>query len=463
MAATVALIYPRFKYPSGDFSLGLAYIGAYLNKHLPDVDVTLIDTTHHPSLGYLRNRLAASKPDVAAIYADTMMFEDAVKVAFACKEHGIRVILGGPHPTIAPEQTLSVSAVDAVCIGEGERTAKEYVACVLEDGNLENVKGIWFKRNGDVIRNPPRPYIEDLDDLPFPAVGLYETERYIKGFVQLESYRPNMRGMSIIASRGCPFRCGHCQPTLSLLFGPRARIRSPRNVVDEILHLKARYRLEAFYFQDDTLTVFKGWIREFCTLLIEEQVGMTWACNTRADTCDGELLALMSRAGLVKVKVGIESVTDRIRNGMYNKNVSLRQVDLLIREARSIGVQVAGFFMLGAPTETVEEINDTIRYAVRSDLVEANFSITTALPRTGLWDASREQGWKLPERLDEYDYYRARRPSAARGEVSPARLEQLRRKAILMFYLHPKRIRRTLAMPLGRAGVARLMVKLKRW
>jgi len=463
MAIKVALIYPRFAYPSGDFSIGLASIGASLRKHIAGIELSLIDSTFHPGLSHVRGRLAAERPDIAAIYSDTLMFEDAVKVARACKELGALVIVGGPHPTILPELTLAVDAIDAVGIGEGEETAREFVECVSEGKNLDSVRGIWFKRDGKVVKNPPRPTAQDLDALPFPAVDLYETERYIKAFVQLDSYLPNLRGMSLVASRGCPFQCGYCQPTLTRLFGSKLRIRSTKSVVEEILLLRDRYALDAFYFQDDTLTVFRDWIRDFCSRMIQERVGMVWACNTRADTCDDELFSLMRRAGCVKIKVGIESVTDRIRNGIYRKNISMGQVDALTRSASGAGIQVAGFFMLGAPTETIEEMNDTIRYAVASGLVEANFSIATALPLTDLWETARQMGWNLPDHFRSYDYYKATRPSLAHDDVSRRTLDRLRRKAVLQFYLHPKRIGKLLSSLSSRTGVTRLRMKLKRF
>ena len=463
MKKRIALVFPRLKYPGGDFSLGLAYVGAYLRKHVADLELSLIDTTYHPRLDHVRERLRVLQPDIVGIYTDTLMYEDAVKVAAICKQHGAQVILGGPHATLLPESTIANAEVDAICLGEGEETAREYLECFYGERDFERVRGIWFKRGGAVVRNQPRAPVADLDSLPFPAVDLFETERYIEAFVQLDSYKPNLRGMSLIVSRGCPFRCTYCQPTLTSLFGAKVRMRSPRNVVDEIKELKARFNLGAFYFQDDTLTVYGSWLREFCALLIRESVGIVWACNTRADTWSIELLTLMKQAGLVKLKVGIESVTDRIRNGIYEKNVTLDQITGLIREANALGIQVAGFFMLGAPTETLPEIRDTIRFAVRSGLAEANFNITTVLPGTFLEARARECGWLLPETTGGCDYYKVSRPGLAAGDLSPKRLERLRRTAVLLFYLRPGRL-----MPIVRSlftgmGVRRLLIKLRRF
>lgn len=463
MKKRVALVFPRLRYPSGDFSLGLAYVGAALRKHVDDLELSLIDTTFHPHLDYVGERLRQLQPDVAMIYADTLMFEDAVKVAQICRRQGVHVILGGPHATLLPESAIAPAAVDAICLGEGEVTAREYLECFYGGGDFEGVRGVWFKRGGAVVRNPPRAPVADLDALAFPAVDLFETENYIAAFLQLDSYKPNLRGMSLIVSRGCPFRCSYCQPTLTAMFGAKIRMRSPRNVVDEIKELKRRYDLEAFYFQDDTLTVYPGWLREFCALLVHERVGIVWACNTRADTWSVELLTLMKQAGLVKLKVGIESVSDRIRNGIYRKNIGLDQITGLVGEANALGIQVAGFFMLGAPTETLEEVRDTIRFAVRSGLAEANFNVTTILPGTFLEETARELGWRLPETTSGYDYYKAARPVMAAGDLSPRRLERLRKTAILLFYLRPRRLIPLVGSLFTGTGLRRLLVKLRRF
>jgi len=459
----ITLILPRFKYPSGDFSLGLAYIGSYLKSNIKDLEISLIDATYHPTFKYVKEQLKKNKPDIVGIYADTLMFEDAIKVAKICKELKINVILGGPHPTIIPESSIEIKEVDAICIGEGEITFKEYVEEFYKKKDFKKVSGIWFKKNKKIIKNKPGKIIDNLDKIPFPAIELYNIEDYIQNFIQLDSYKSNLRGLGIIASRGCPFQCSYCQPTLKCIFGAKLRIRNPRNVVDEIKIIKKKYNLDAIYFQDDTLTAFKKWMNEFCEILIKEKVNVMWACNTRADTYDIEMLKLMKKAGLVKLKVGIEAITDRIRNGIYKKNVSREQIDNLIRDANKEGIQVAGFFMLGAPTETIKEIKDTIRFAVKSDLMEANFSITTPLPKTTLWDLAKEKGWKMPKKFSDYDYYKAIRPSMAKEDIKKEQLERLRKIAVLLFFLHPKRSIKIILSLFTSTGIKRLLLKLKRF
>ncbi len=462
----VVLVFPRFKYPSGDFSIGLAYIGAYLREHIPSLKLSVLDTSFNSDWLYIHEFFEIKKPDIVGIFTDTLMFKDALGVAKAAKSFGANIILGGPHPTILPDSCFNNDFVDAVCIGEGELTMADYVAAFYGGKGLSGVNGIWFKKDGQLVKNPPRPAIEDVNTLPFPAYDLFNMEVYTNNFVQLDSYSPNLLGASVIVSRGCPYMCAYCQPTLKKIFGPKMRIRSPQKAVEEIKILSEKYNVQAIYFQDDTLTAFKEWIKEFCELMVKERnsgLDIVWACNTRADTIDFETLAMMKDAGLVKLKVGIESITDRIRNGIYKKNVSREQINRLMADCKKLGIQLTGFFMLGAPTETEKEVKDTIRFAASSSFIEANFSIATPLPETFLYDFVKENNWNLPDDFGKYDYYKTTRPKMALDEINPEKLEKLKKLAYLYFYLHPKRILATAKATFGVKGVKKALLKLKRF
>lgn len=453
----ICLVFPRFKYPSGDIPLGIAYLASYLKQK--GIDVFVIDTTFNPNFEYVVEQLRNIKPDIVGIYMGSLMYNDALKVAKIAKETGSNVIVGGPHPTILPETVINNQYVDAICLGEGELTLEEYITNISEGKSLKGVKGVWFKENGRIVKNVPREPFSDLDELSFLSLDFFDIETYIKNWVQLDSYNPNLRGISLIVSRGCPFSCSYCQPTLRKIFGPKVRIRSAKKIVEELKLLKKKYKLNAFYFQDDTLTVFKEWIREFCELMIEENVNMKWACNTRADTTDREMLKLMKKAGLVKVKVGVEAASDRVRNDIYKKGVTLNQINNFIDVAKKEKLQITGFFMLGAPSETEEEIKKTVNFAVHSRLDEANFSITTPLPETTLYSMVENRMGTLPTNFEEYDYYRV--TGLRISEVDEQKLNRYKKKAILEFYLHPKRIFNTAKIVL--LSINKTLLKLKRF
>ena len=277
----------------------------------------------------------------------------------------------------------------------------------------------------------------------------------------MESVDPNLRGLPVIASRGCPFNCAYCQPTLRRIFGKKLRIRTPQNVVDELLILKEKHNIGGFYFMDDTFTALKPWVMEFSRLLIENNVNMQWMCNTRADTYDLEMLKIMKESGLVKVKVGIESICERIRNDIFKKNVPRDKINSLIRDCRELGIQVSGFFMIGTPTETRREMLKTIRFAASSDLREAVFTITTPLPETFLYDQARQNKWAIPKNYEDYDFYKAGR-YLEESNVNWRALERYKILAYTLFYLHPKRILNTLGMILSPSGFRKMILKIQR-
>lgn len=430
---------------------------------MPDTRVNLIDSTYYPTLDHIDSEFQKHPADVAGIFMDTLMYQDALDAAEIAKKHSAFTIVGGPHPTILPDTVIENSNVDAICIGEGEETFAEVVQALSNNAPLDAIRGIWFKRNGHVVKNSPRAPIEDLDRLPFPDIEIFDVERYIQNFIQLDSFTTNLRGMSVIVSRGCPFQCSYCQPVLTEIFGKRFRIRSPKNVAKELKVLRTKYNLDAVYFQDDTLTVSKQWMSDFCDAMLDTEVNLKWACNTRADLMDPETLSKMKSAGLVKLKVGIESINDRIRNGIYKKKVTRDQIKNLIDMTKKTGIQLTGFFMLGAPGETRREMLQTIKFAANSGLTEANFSVTVPLPQTGLYAYAREKGATMPDCFGDYDYYHAVRPAMLEGDIAPKRLELLKKIAYLSFYFHPKRFVHTMKTICGLKGFMKLIQKLKRF
>ena len=458
----IALVFPRFRYPSGELPTGLATIAAYLREQIPGLDLTIIDTSFQPSFSFIDQRLAGFKPDITGIFMDVLLAPNAIRAAALAKRHGSLVIVGGPHATMAASEVIAEASIDAVCLGEGEITFKEYAAAFYAGRNFSEVAGIWYKADGRIHRNPPRPLIQDIDSLPSPAFDLLDMTGYIDNFFQLDSYRPDARGISMTVSRGCPYDCSFCQPTVRKTLGRKVRIRSPRRVADDIRHLQSRYGINAFFFADDLIAAVPGWLEDFSRELIDRGIRIDWACNTRADTLDYPTLKQMKAAGLVKIKIGIESISDRIRNDIYNKRIGRDHIDRLLDDAQALGVQVFGFFMLGAPTETAREVWRTIQFAAGSSLTEALFSVTTPTPGSALYDRLVAGGWRPPADLNDYDFNHVRRPKMSDREISPLLLALLRKIAYLRFYLHPSRIGTTLRSLRGPGGMKKLLLKLNR-
>ncbi|MFP4446727.1 MAG: B12-binding domain-containing radical SAM protein [Desulfosudaceae bacterium] len=458
----IALVFPRFRYPSGELPTGLATLAAYIRRQIKDTDIRIIDTSFAPSLGYIEQFLADFTPDITGIYLDVLLAANGLAAARMAQKYGSTVIAGGPHATMAAEDIIREAAVDAVCLGEGEETFREFIEAVYRGGDFSGISGLWYKAGGRIHKNPPRELIEDMDALPAPAYDLFDIPKYMDYFFQLDSCRPDARGISLTVSRGCPYNCTFCQPTVKTTLGAKVRIRSPERVIDDIRFLHDNYGLNAFFFADDLIAVVPGWLEKFSRELVRQKMNIAWACNSRADTLAYPVLQTMKAAGLVKIKIGIESISDRIRNGIYHKKISEEDILSLIDAAERLDIQVFGFFMLGAPTETFGEVWQTIRFAARSGLTEALFSITTPTPGSALYNRLVTQRWTPPTRLDDYDFNRVRRPRMSRVEIGPAALFLMKKIAYLYFYLHPRRWRKTLGLMRGRGGTRKMWLKLKR-
>jgi radical SAM superfamily enzyme YgiQ (UPF0313 family) len=422
---------------------------------MPNVDVSILDTTFNSSFEYVKTFLTEQKPDIVGIYFDTIMFDDGLKIVKIAKKLGIFVIAGGPHATVMPE-TL-IDNVDAVAIGEGEEIVKNLIE---NFPNLRKVKGIFYKENGRIRKNLPQPRIDNIDNLEFPARDLLEMEKYINNWHFLDSVDVNLRGTNIIASRGCPFNCSFCQPTLRTLFGNIVRKRSPENVIKEINQIVNQYDLDGIFFHDDTFTINRDWIIKFCDLIKKEKLEILWGCNSRVNTIDKELMQIMYKAGLRELHIGIESGSQRILDEIYQKGIKLEDAKKVISMTKEVGINTLCFFMLGAPTETKEEIWKTINFASSLDANEVTFSITTPLPKTRLYDIVKEN-YTISEDFSDFDYYSKR--AFYDKNLDFYKLKKLQRIALLKFYTNPKRWRYTFKHVTSIKGIRKMMIKLKRF
>ncbi|MHA1791212.1 MAG: B12-binding domain-containing radical SAM protein [Promethearchaeota archaeon] len=456
----VLLIYPRFKYPTGDPPLGLLYVASFLRKSYKEgLDLDLFDATFNPSFDELTRLIIEKKPDIVGIYCNTLMFQDVLKIAWISKIGGAITVIGGPHPTIKPESFSACSDVDFIVVGEGERIFLDIVKHVGE--GLDFPSDVLVSRSGKalVLRAKGKPLVDNLDDLPFPCHELLDMEKYIENWFQMDIVNPDLKGTNIIASRGCPYQCSYCQPTLKMLFGKRVRIRSPENVISELKYLKRRFGLNSFIFADDTPTFFKSWMEDFCNLLIDEGLDFIWGCNTRVGLLDDGLLKLMYRSGFRRLMVGIESANQRILDDYYNKGIKASDVLPFCRMVKMNRIRIFGYFMLGAPTETLDEINRTINFAFTLPIDEATFSITTPLPGTYLAEKFRSAGLLADDDFSSLDYYRS---SGKISSISSRTLRRLQRVAFLKFYLHPRRWRYLINSFLKYSGLKKSFLKIQR-
>ncbi len=372
-------------------SLGLAYIAAVLEKAGHQVYYLDCSAQHYTVEDTRQVLRLYENIDFVGLTATTPLINNALAIAQVAKEifPAVKTVFGGVHPSVLPEEVLSHPQVDFVVVDEGEETMAELVV----SENFKEVPGLGYKENSKIFKNPSRPLIKDLDAIPPPAYHLLPMDKY---YPAVGSYK-RLPAMILFATRGCPGRCTFCYRT----FRGVVRKRSARNIINEIKILQRDYGIKEVAFYDDTFTLFKDVVREFCDIIIREKIDVTWSCFTRVDQVDEELLRAMKKAGCHLILFGVESADEQILANI-NKRISLAQVVQVVKAARKIGIETRASFMFGNQGENEETIKKTIDFAIKLDPDEVQFNITTAYPGTELFDWAKERGYIKSFNWDDY-------------------------------------------------------------
>ncbi|MCW4047437.1 MAG: B12-binding domain-containing radical SAM protein [Candidatus Bathyarchaeota archaeon] len=395
--AHVTLVNPPYpvEAPQAIFiPLGISYLAAVLEENGFEVDV--IDC---PISRMTQNELEAEfkkrQPDIVGVTSATVTYLPALEVVKAAK-HALPnclTLMGGPHVTVMDEQTLSENPeVDIIVRGEGEQTMLE-LAKLVSDRSLQNlgeVAGITFRKNDQIIRTPDRPFIKNIDVLPFPAHKHFEVNKYrILG----KMYLP------IITSRGCPFQCAFCLS--SRMCGRGFRARSPSKVVDELEWLRDKYGAEAYTFYDDTFTFDVKRALAICDEMKNRKVNLPWDCRTRVDRISKEVLTKLRNANCQLIHFGIESGSQKMLNAM-KKGTTVEQNATAIKWAKEVGMSVAISVVIGYPGETPEMMKQTIDFIRRTEPDYVYMCEAVPYPGTELYNLVKELGWEMPASWNQY-------------------------------------------------------------
>jgi radical SAM superfamily enzyme YgiQ (UPF0313 family) len=333
-------------------------------------------------------------PDIIGFSTNTFNATTSNALSEAVKRQlpNTKIVYGGFHATLNPVKILKAYPfVDIIVRGEGEFTMLDIVNSVEKNSSLEGVKGVTYRDNGKIKNNPERPVIEKLDDLPYPDRNLL-SHRYCS---EMYGFRFKTGKFTlVIGSRGCPYECRFCCQWV--MWKRRCRIRSPQNIVDEISYL-ASQGYTRFAFADDTLTVNKKNVIELCRLMRKEKLDFIWYAETRVDNVSDEMLKAMKDAGCDAIQYGIESAVPRILE-YYRKHITPSMVEQAIKKTAKVGLDSVGAFILGAPTETKEEMWQTILFAEKIPLTVPHLNILFASPGMPIWDDLVEKGYIDPEK-----------------------------------------------------------------
>jgi len=352
-------------------------------------------------------------------------------------------VAGGTHPSFLAEQCMTTSQLDFIVLAEGELALARLLDALREAGSLEKIPGLAFRADGKVVVNHQAEYIDELDRLPFPARELFPVEDYFRINVPMQALSRSRRNLAIATSRGCPYRCQFCSSTVH--WGNRYRARSVEKVLLELSELKDKYRIEEVKFEDDNLTSDKERARRIFRGMIDAGLNLNW--NTPNGiavwTLDEAMLELMKESGCYEITVAVESGDPWVLKNLVKKPVNLEKTREMVEVIKRLGIETNGYFIIGFPGETREQIMNTVNYARSLELDRCYIFIFTPLPGTPLAKMAMNQG-KLPA---DHDFENANNyflPRLALSEVAPDELLKIHRRAfwsinLALLYKHPLR------------------------
>ena len=424
--------------------MGLGYLAGALIAAGYD-DVTIFDAEVEDET--VAAHLERERYDIVGISSPTPLIYEAWEAAAEAKKHGAITVLGGPHLTLMPDESMQRPEVDLVVRGEAEDTIVEIVRA-LESADPQSglpvdrfaaIAGLSYRNaEGEIVHNPPRPLRRDVENIPWPAYHLFKIERYTNLQPLTDGLDPHARSYTLLTSRGCPHQCIYCSKPIT---GNTWRARSPEDVVAEWGYLVREMGATEIGITDDVWNLRLDRAKEICRLLIAEGLNhVPWVTvhGMRVDNTDAELFRLMKQAGCKRVGFGVESGNQAVLDAI-KKRQTLDQVRRAFRDAKAAGLQTMGFFIFGLPADTEETMEDTIRFALELDPDLANFMIAAPYPGTELWEIARRDGRLFSTDWRDYAIHDER----ARYELPTLPPELVERKwheAYRRFYLRPGRI-----------------------
>ena len=450
--------------------MGLGYLAGALLAHGYQVDIW--DAAVEEEIETLDQRLARDPYDVAGISAPTPLIVNAWEAAATAKKHGAITILGGPHLTLMPHESMQKPQVDLVVRGEAEQTIIEIMHALETDPGINETRdqetespsdsatstprffdpgagwgeilGLsWRDLDGKIRHNLDRPLTEDLDAIPFPAHHLYKIERYTNLNPLTDGLDPNARAYTVVTSRGCPYKCTYCSKPIT---GDTWRGRSVENVVAEWRWLVEDLGATEIGVTDDIWNLDRGRAKDLCQALIDNQLNhVPWVTihGMKVNNTDQELFNLMKAAGCKRVGFGVENGDDWMLRHVIKKGQTVDMVRQAFRWAKNARLQTMGFFIYGMPGETEESMEKTTQLALDLNPDLAHFLMAAPFPGTEMWEILEKHGQVFSHNMD-WSQLAIQDDEAhfAFGDLDKETVERKWHEAHRRFYLRPSRIAR---------------------
>lgn len=383
------------------FPLGLTYIASYLERYGGLSDIKVLDG----NVEDIDRGVKKYKPDIIAVSATSKDFSRATRLADKVKlKHGIPLMLGGVHISLLPDSLPK--SFDVGIIGEGEQTSLELMQTFEKHGSfkkseLEKIDGIVFNDGKNMVITKPRKPIQPLDIIPYPKRDLFNIKYYLntKLIRGIET-----KDLHMLTSRGCPYRCVFC-PSSALWKG--IRFFSPEYVVGEIKELVEKYKVEHISMYDDLFALDKKRLEKIAEIIIREKLDerVMISCQGRANIFTEEICRILKSMNVIDVGFGFESGSERMLSYLKGNSVTVEQNRKAIKICKKYGLKAVGFFMVGSPGETREDIEKTIEFIKKNPIDEGFVTITTPFPGTDVWDYAANKGLlKEPIDWDGFDF-----------------------------------------------------------
>jgi len=362
----------RFGWPACPHT-GVGYLSASLSA--AGIEHQVFDMRLGNTFKRLRQVIAAFEPDLVGLTMTTHGHKNYYEIANRLKEGKYKVVLGGPHVSLFRNKVLEGCRADFAVKNEGERTFVD----LCSGKELSSIEGLIYRDGGQIIENPDRPFIQDLDSLPFPTYDKFPLNEYLTDEI------------SIISSRGCPYSCTFCAAYTSL--GKKFRMRSAENVLDELSFWYKR-GCKRFNFNDDNFTLDRDRAYKICDLIDKhgyKDLYLLCGQGVRADRVDRDLLVRMKSVGFQYLAFGVESGNERVLASV-KKGEKLETIERAIKDCCDLGYEVVLFFMIGHPEETPRDVADTFSLALKYPVRQATFYNILPMPNTNLYKEVQEKG-----------------------------------------------------------------------
>ncbi len=394
--------------------LGLQILATVLKNHgyanIYDIDPDKGDNPY--TVDY------SGKDVLVGITVTFMTISEAFRLAkfIKSRNYNAKIVFGGPHVTLMPEESITDNNVDIIVIGEGEETIVEVADSLRGGESLEGIKGIWYKNEKDeIVKNELRAFIKDLDSIPYSDRTFFTDRKYQTRLIERLLAMPTT--WHLMSARSCPFTCKMCQPAMRKIAGPW-RQRSVGNVINEIKYLQQEFNARYFSFYDNDIGINKKWIIEFCQELkkIKKERDISLSCLGRANLLDYELLKLMKESGFDAISIGAESGNNRVLKEIMDKKTTVQNIIDFVNNCYRLKIRAGAFWMMASPGETLEEMEETIDLASELPVFYCHFHIATPNPGTQYYLDALHGGYLNMKSWD--DVHDRRNPTIIKDNVT---------------------------------------------